>query len=256
MPPKQTSVPCRSTLIPTPIPSTPSVTTSTPYTPRYAYQTPSDSPSNPLGFSQRSRFQVELPKAMPFSKHLVLRVQVAHAPSLGDVGKCSKRSKRSLKPGEVVDQDEWRDGGKDGSAKERDGPYRIVQVPTNYTFKHLHKLLLFLFDLPARSAVSSPSKSKLSDDDDVGHLFEVQKSIVTHSAKPFSQPGHIKSGKTMPMMRRRTRMPTGYSTTRKRRAGSGVGRTRMISLWGMSGRKALISDAVSSTIITSTQPST
>ncbi|KDQ59975.1 hypothetical protein JAAARDRAFT_591811 [Jaapia argillacea MUCL 33604] len=132
---------------------------------------------------------------MPFSKHLVLRVQVAHATSLGDAGKLSKRSKRSLKPGEVADEDEWKDG-KDGSAKDRDGPYRIVQVPANYTFKHLHKLLLFLFDLPARSAVSSPSKSKLSDDDDLSHLFEVQKSIVTHSAKPFSQPGHIKSGKT------------------------------------------------------------
>jgi hypothetical protein len=98
----------------------------------------------------------------------------------------------------------------------RDGVYRVVQVPLSYTLGHLRRLIKFLFQpakekemgglynfrnpaqhtsLPLHSKPLAPSSSKGKDptldlDPEPGHLFEVQKRIVV------SRHGEIESGKT------------------------------------------------------------
>lgn len=62
-----------------------------------------------------------LPRATGFGKHLPLRFQLAHEDKKGKGKAQTKEPSADL-----------------------DGVYRIVQVPTNYTFRHLHKLILFL----------------------------------------------------------------------------------------------------------------
>lgn len=87
----------------------------------YAYSIPSDSPSNPFGL-KRTLAALTLPRATGFGKHLPLRFQLAHEDKKGKGKAQAKEPSADL-----------------------DGVYRIVQVPTNYTFRHLHKLILFLF---------------------------------------------------------------------------------------------------------------
>ncbi|KAI0938510.1 hypothetical protein AcV5_000178 [Taiwanofungus camphoratus] len=92
------------------------------------YSVPSDSPTNPFGL-KRALVALTLPRALGFSKHLALRFQLV-------IGEDSKRRKGK---GKETDPD-----------LEREDVFRIVQVPTNYTFRHLHKLILFLFAADAR----------------------------------------------------------------------------------------------------------
>ncbi len=96
---------------------------------------PSDSPTNPFGL-KRSLFAYDLPFPLSFRKHLALRFQLLN-------------SEENLK------------GARSGDRKEREGVYRVVQVPRNYTFRHLHKLILFLFaaDLEINQHKVSPSVS-------------------------------------------------------------------------------------------------
>ncbi|KAL4242424.1 hypothetical protein ABKN59_011930 [Abortiporus biennis] len=110
-------------------------------TPRTPFTDPSDSPNNPVGL-QRSLVALELPRSIPYMKHLTLRFQLVTV---------DPRTGESLKTISF------------GSGRrERGGIYRIVQVPSNYTFRHLHKLILFLFadDLnrkyPARKSTRTP----------------------------------------------------------------------------------------------------
>jgi hypothetical protein len=109
-----------------------------------------------------------------------------------------------------------RPDGDGRSHTNKDGVYRVVQVPLTYTLGHLRKLIKFVFQ-PAKESemggsyrfrhaarhasiplytghtVSSSSKGKQPASDfgpEPGHLFEVQKDIE------ISRSGEITSGKT------------------------------------------------------------
>ena len=147
----------------------PASSSSCPSTPAYYPHTPSDSPTNPFGRFRKLVLlgeEMKLPKATSFSKHLPLRLQLVR-------------------------------NGKRASTGE--GTYRIVQVPLNYTFRHLHMLLLFVFGVPnssspSRSTVSTSPQDTPSSSRD-SHLFEVLHSIRTYKPSMI-RPGHIKSSCT------------------------------------------------------------
>ena len=133
---------------------------STPYT----YTPPSDSPTNPFGRIRKLALTEQgltLPPATSYSKHLPLRFQLV-------------RSR------------------KDGHG-EGEGTYRIVQVPLNYTFRHIRKLLHFLFDDPPTTTTTTKSieKNPLGE----GHLFEIQDSIKMCRTLD-NKTGYIRSGRT------------------------------------------------------------
>ncbi|CAL1708978.1 unnamed protein product [Somion occarium] len=142
-------------------------------TPRTPHTVPLDSPSNPFGV-KRSLVALELPSAIPLRKHFVLRFQL------------------------VCEQ------GGPSYRRQRGGVYRVVQVPRNYTFRHLHKLILFLFasdaddDLPPPSKdyrASSKGKEKATSSTQStwhGHVFEVQKRVKLH--RYHTQAGVIQAG--------------------------------------------------------------
>ncbi|TCD68401.1 hypothetical protein EIP91_010910 [Steccherinum ochraceum] len=88
-------------------------------TPRTPFSIPSDSPSNPFGL-KKSLFALDLPKASSYGKHVVLRFQYVREKAATD----TTRS-RTPKKAPII--------------------YRVAQVPTNYSFRHLHKLIFFLF---------------------------------------------------------------------------------------------------------------
>jgi len=77
-----------------------------------------DPPTNPFGRIRRLRHNTTLPPPTSFAKHLPLRFQLMHFHA-------------------------------DGRDSKRDGVYRVVQVPLNYTLAHLRKLIAYDFD-PAR----------------------------------------------------------------------------------------------------------
>lgn len=173
--------------------SSSSLATPGPFSTPYAYTPPSDSPTNPFGRIRKLALtgsKLTLPRATSFSKHLPLRFQIV----------------------------------RDAEGEGGEGTYRIVQVPLNYTFKHLQKLLFFLFDEERGSASgSSRSRAHVPPAEllrrhlhgQEGHLFEVQDSIRMYklpatttraprslflslpssSALP-SRVGHIRTGRT------------------------------------------------------------
>lgn len=139
----------------------------TPHTPHLSI--PSDSPTNPFGRQRSST--LALPRPTSFGKHLAFRFQLVRK----------------------------------GSGRNKTGVHRIVQVPLNYTFRHLHKLLYFLFDgpqvPPAATDGSSTSLAILrrlarenASNGDIGHLFEVQETVVLYNAP--HKAGQIRTGKT------------------------------------------------------------
>jgi hypothetical protein len=67
--------------------------------------------------------------------------------------------------------------------------FRVVRVPMNYTFAHLHCLIAWLFDTPAHYA---NGKNGLGDADD--YLFEVKSKAKLYS--PLYKPGQLKGGVT------------------------------------------------------------
>ncbi|KAG8216324.1 hypothetical protein J3R82DRAFT_6394 [Butyriboletus roseoflavus] len=158
-----------------PFPSSSSAFT-TPRTPAYNWKVPADSPTNPFGRIRRLTQGTTLPRPTSFSKHLPLRFQFIHSRV-------------------------------DGREIDRDGIYRIAQVPLNYTLAHLRKLIEYIFDpatdaeivepydlrRPSRrtSSASSSSKGKQVElGDQVGHLFEIQRKIKMGCA------GQIKTAQT------------------------------------------------------------
>ncbi|KAI0031584.1 hypothetical protein K488DRAFT_86657 [Vararia minispora EC-137] len=149
---------------------------STPYTP-YSYSIPSDSPSNPFGFNRRS-VKLVLPRESSFSRHLALRFQLVDAPDLPPIRKRPRGRMIRDKNGRIVNWDQ-------------EGTYRIVQVPLNYTFRHLHALIIFLFDGDPTHAREPPPPTK----SEPGYLFEVL-CDVTFFPDRLQQPGHIRSGST------------------------------------------------------------
>lgn len=158
-----------------PLPSTSSVF-NTPRTPTCIWKVPADSPTNPFGRIRRLTQGTTLPRPTSFSKHLPLRFQLIH-PRV------------------------------DGRHLDRDGIYRIVQVPLNYTLAHLRILVQYIFE-PAKeeeivepyslrrgsrraSAASSVHKGKQAElPGPVGHLFDVQRKVKMGS------PGQIKEAQT------------------------------------------------------------
>ena len=175
--------------------SSPSTSHSTPYTlpchplsSPWAFATPHDSPSNPFGLNRALR-ALALPRPSGFGKHLVLRMQLV---STADAPPRTRPSRRYV-----------------------DAPFRIVQVPLNYSFRLLHMLVLFLFASDARLQVkrrrrvfSPPSpvarrtrdKGKMGDqgqdrdgEEGEGHLFEVLNGISVCSLAG-QRPGQIRAG--------------------------------------------------------------
>ncbi|KAI1798036.1 hypothetical protein LXA43DRAFT_1088185 [Ganoderma leucocontextum] len=180
--------------------SSPSTSRSTPYTlPRqpscspWAFATPHDSPSNPFGLN-RSLRALALPRPSGFGKHIVLRLQLVS----------------------TADAPRTRGGP---SRRHTEAPYRIVQLPLNYSFRLLHMLILFVFASDARLRVkrkrrvfSPPSpigrknkgkvrskdegKDEEGDDEEgigEGHLFEVLNDISVCSMAGM-RPGQIRAG--------------------------------------------------------------
>ncbi|KAF8429455.1 hypothetical protein L210DRAFT_852564 [Boletus edulis BED1] len=158
-----------------PIPSSSSAFT-TPRTPTCNWKVPADSPTNPFGRIRRLTQGTTLPRPTSFSKHLPIRFQFIH-PRV------------------------------DGRELDRDGIYRIVQVPLNYTLAHLRGLIEYVFDpatddeivesyslrRAARRTTSASSSSKgkqVASQDPVGHLFEIQRKIKMGSM------GQIKEAQT------------------------------------------------------------
>ncbi|KAI0694972.1 hypothetical protein BC835DRAFT_1415147 [Cytidiella melzeri] len=153
---------------------------------RTPYSVPSDSPSNPFGL-KRSLLALDLPRITSFGKHSPLRLQL------------------------VTDSDTR---GPTAQRRGRGGVYRVVQVPNNYTFRHLHKLILYLFasdihlyhgsktqpnSVRFRQSTTSKAAGKARADATSsswgGHYFEVQKHISLFPET--KRPGVIKpDGKT------------------------------------------------------------
>jgi hypothetical protein len=139
---------------------------STPYTPRYPVI--SDSPTNPFG--RKRALSLALPHPTSFGKHLALRFQLIN-------------------------------GG--GRCRDKDGAYRVVQVPLSYNFRLLHKLLLFLFNGPAPTHASDRMTRKGKRNGKAqtnhheipsGHLFEAVKDIALH--RTTYKAGQIKNSQT------------------------------------------------------------
>ncbi|KAG1843268.1 hypothetical protein DFJ58DRAFT_804715 [Suillus subalutaceus] len=150
------------------------------------WKVPFDSPTNPFGRARRLTTSTTLPRPSSYAKHLPLRFQLI------------------------------RPEGDGRSHANKDGVYRVVQVPLTYTLGHLRKLIKFVFQpakesemggsyrfrraarhasipLHASHPVSSSSKGKQPAPDfgpEPGHLFEVQNDIE------ISRSGEITSGKT------------------------------------------------------------
>ena len=159
----------------------------TPHAPhviRTPYSAPSDSPNNPFGL-KRSLYALELPKVTSFGKHTPVRMQVVTDADMDPLTK-HRRS--------------------------RGGVYRVVQVPNNYTFRHLHKLILYLFAsdtnlhhgsqilpnglLAGKRTLSEKAAGKSRADARSstwgGHYFEVQKQITLYPEA--KHPGTIEPG--------------------------------------------------------------
>ncbi|KAH7924393.1 hypothetical protein BV22DRAFT_1035206, partial [Leucogyrophana mollusca] len=164
----------------------------TPRTP-CTWVVPSDSPTNPFGRIRRLTQSTTLPYRTPFSKHLALRFQL-------------------VRPGA--------DANGNGRNVNRDGVYRILQVPLSYTLGHLRRLLAYAFhpsaqddivepynlrrsskrlsgrgsnvitsDIPSSDKGKEPSPAR-----ETGHLFEVHRRVVMHSNS--RRAGEIKEAQT------------------------------------------------------------
>ncbi|RDX54708.1 hypothetical protein OH76DRAFT_1398088 [Lentinus brumalis] len=153
----------------------------------WAFSVPHDSPSNPFGLDRALR-ALALPRPSGFGKHIVLRMQ-------------------------LVSQIESRPRSRRTAPQ---APYRIVQVPLNYSFRLLHELILFLFASDSRLRVRRPrrvfspspyphqppapprkAKSTLevfgeSPKKEDGHLFEVLNDVSVYAST--YRPGVIKPG--------------------------------------------------------------
>lgn len=113
------------------------------------YSVPSDSPSNPFGL-QRALVALKLPRPTGFGRHVPLRFQLVYDPPRRDLkgkGKARADVGQSSSDGEGEDVDAAR-----ALARELENVYRVVQVPANYTFRHLHKVILWLLAADARWA--------------------------------------------------------------------------------------------------------
>ncbi|TDL24455.1 hypothetical protein BD410DRAFT_896672 [Rickenella mellea] len=129
---------------------------------------PSDSPTNPFGLYRVPK-PPTLPRATPASEHLILRFQLSETGS---------------------------------------NVYRVVQVPSNYTFWHLSKLVSFLFGWKVdpeegSSGMKTPyidrtNKRRKVEKHKMEHLFQVQKEIMMYTAT--HRAGLVKSGRTWAML--------------------------------------------------------
>lgn len=108
------------------------------------YSVPSDSPSNPFGL-QRALVALKLPRPTGFGRHVPLRFQLVYDPPRRDTkGKGKTRADAGAGQSGSGGQGEDADAAR-ALAGELENVYRVVQVPANYTFRHLHKVILWLF---------------------------------------------------------------------------------------------------------------
>ena len=116
------------------------------------YHIPSDSPSNPFG-----RFKTYQPRGLPSPRpvadHLVLRFQLS-------------RQKHSV--------------------------HRIVVLPPNYTFWHLHRLTQFLFKWRDYRVEKDPENKHRRVQRRAEHVFTIKKRVVFHLETRL--PGLFKDG--------------------------------------------------------------
>jgi hypothetical protein len=162
-----------------------------------SYSFPSDSPSNPFSFDRAQ--DLALPQVTSFAKHLALRLEVVGWDPKGK-GKAPARPAR---------------GRGKARTKPAEMPFRVVQVPTNYTFRHLHALICFLFTFETSMSLSpsdiddmlfgdlSPELDRSSPRARLPatrpatlpkHTFDVQRDCELYSMS--YRPGVIKSGTT------------------------------------------------------------
>ncbi|KAL5498734.1 hypothetical protein ACEPAH_2089 [Sanghuangporus vaninii] len=106
------------------------------------FHVPSDSPSNPFG-RFRTHSPHNLPAPTPVSDHLVLRFQLD---------------------------------------RQRHNVHRIVVVPANYTFWHLHRLTQFLFKWKDFRTERHPENKHCRIQRRIEHVFTVKKRIVFYAA--------------------------------------------------------------------------
>ncbi|KAF5389697.1 hypothetical protein D9757_006054 [Collybiopsis confluens] len=125
---------------------------------------PSDSPTNPFGRTRT--LNTSLPQKTTFGRHLPLRFQFL---------------RHGVK----------RDFNNVDDPSGREGIYRIVQVPLNYTFQHLRALVAFLF---GGRFIDLVEEGEDADEDD-GHLFEIREGVVMYSKHYL--PGTIKKSETV-----------------------------------------------------------
>ncbi|KAF9063490.1 hypothetical protein BDP27DRAFT_1451233 [Rhodocollybia butyracea] len=119
---------------------------SSPCTPYPAY--PSDSPTNPFGRTRT--LSASLPPKSTFGRHMPLRFQFF----------------------------------RQGTNRDKEGVYRVVQVPLSYNFTHLKALIAFLFG----------GQAGKEEDEETGHLFEIRKNVAMYSK--LYRPGTIRKSDT------------------------------------------------------------
>ncbi|KAF9493201.1 hypothetical protein BDN71DRAFT_1591214 [Pleurotus eryngii] len=168
-----------------------------------AKSTPSDSPTNPFGLSRLSCLSKALPEVSSFAQHLALRFQLVQCYS--SVFKNDPKERAYLNTANTLRRD-------------REGVFRVVQVPLNYTFLHLHRLIYFLFGAMGREQIKifdddeqelrcgtssiftrNRKRKRSSDaafeDEDPGHMFQVLKDLTMQIEK--QKPGEIRKGQVV-----------------------------------------------------------
>lgn len=169
-----------------------------------AKSTPSDSPTNPFGLSRLSRLSKALPEVSSFAQHLALRFQLVQCYS-SSVFKNDPKDRAYLNTANTLRRD-------------REGVFRVVQVPMNYTFLHLHRLIYFLFgamgceqikifdddeqelrcgtsSIFTRNRKRKRSSDAAFEDEDPGHMFQVLKDLTMQLEK--QKPGEIRKGQVV-----------------------------------------------------------
>lgn len=121
----------------------------------YTYHAPSDSPTNPFG-RYKPRLPRSLPHATPTDSHLLLRFQLA---------------------------------------TQAHNVYRVVAVPSDYTFWHLSRLCQFLFGWKDTRFERDPYNKNVKVERKCEHVFTVQKDVIMFLQA--TKAGVIKSGRTV-----------------------------------------------------------
>ncbi|KAL0958053.1 hypothetical protein HGRIS_000230 [Hohenbuehelia grisea] len=170
----------------------------------FASLTPMDTPSNPLGLRHRQSMLWSLPDQSSFSDHIPLRFQLVQCvpprsgKGKGKMARTPATSSQNVpKPGEKITINPAITIRHD-----REGVNRIVQVPRNYTFLHVRRLIMFLFggiggesieiECGDEQDIDVPRTRPKARDDNEPYVFEVFRNIDMYA--PKARPGEIREG--------------------------------------------------------------